>query len=113
MLKASIDETNELLQNFTFELSEMNYYTNCFNISIALFPIIYVYLFISSGSFRIRRRNYLFFSNGQLRIKFFLTPSQAQQTNWNCSGKNIEKIKSNKLIDAKNIKYMIENICTI
>ena len=43
----------------------------------------------------------------------FLTPSQAQQTNWNCSGKNIEKIKSNKLIDAKNIKYMIENICTI
>ena len=45
--------------------------------------------------------------------QMFLTPSQAQQTNWNCSGKNIEKIKSNKLIDAKNIKYMIESICTI
>ena len=36
MLKASIDETNELLENFTFELSKINYYTNCFNICIAL-----------------------------------------------------------------------------
>ena len=37
MLKALIDETNdELLENFTFELSKINYYTNCFNICIAL-----------------------------------------------------------------------------